>query len=328
MMISSLTRSKLYNLLFLESKKMFHLLIEESRAGVYIADNDGNLLYVNSSFVTMLGYLNKEELLGKNLAKELYANPLERAYFLKAMEKTGFVRDYEVRNRRKDGSVVILSVTSNWIKDDANEVIGIEGIVHDVTEKKKIEEMFKEEKDKLAQILNFEESLSLIHNVERIGTFVIDQITGIFQAKKCSLMLYDPERQELFIQAAKGLSESVVLNTHKKMGEPIAGIIAQKREPVLVSNIEYDQHFQRANRPYYATRSFMSVPILFGPKFLGVINVADKFSKVWEVFSETDLKMLCVIERAVGIALENASLFQRLEDLASGEPWKSLRHRF
>ena len=55
MMTGLLTRSKLYSLLFLESKKIFHLLVEESRAGVYIADNDGNLLYVNSAFVTMLG---------------------------------------------------------------------------------------------------------------------------------------------------------------------------------------------------------------------------------------------------------------------------------
>lgn len=328
MMTNLLARTKLYNLLFLESKKMFHFLVEESRAGVYIADIEGNLLYVNSAFVTLLGYFNKEELLGKNLAKELYVNPMEREYFLKAMEKTGFVRDYEVRNRRKDGSVVILSVTSNWIKDEANQVIGIEGIVHDVTEKKKIEEMFKEEKDKLTQILNFEESLSLIHKIEQLGKFSVEQIAGILKTQKCSLMLYDQKKQDLFIQAAKGLSESTILNIRKKMGEPIAGIIAQKREPVLVSNIEYDKHFQQSNRPYYATRSFISVPVLFGQKLLGVINAADKFSTSWEVFSETDLKMLCVIQRAVGIALENAGLFQRLEDLATGEPWRSLRQRY
>ena len=326
-MANLLTKSNIYHLLLGESNKIFRQLIEESRAGIYIADDQGNLLYVNSAFATILGYSSKEELLEKNLAQELYANPKDRGIFLKAMEKTGFVRDYEVRNRRRDDSVIILSVTSNWIKDEANQVIGVEGVVHDITEKKKIEENFKQEKEELNQILNFEERLSLIHDVEKLAKFAVEEITGLLHAQKCSLMLYDQRREGLFIQAAKGLCESTIRNTREGMGESIAGIVAQRREPVLVLNIEYDKTFKQPNRPYYSTRSFMSVPILFGPQLLGVINVADKFSTSWEVFSEIDLKMLCVMARAVGIALENARLFQRLEDLAEGEPWRGLRHR-
>ncbi len=326
--MSLLTKTKLYSLFLLESNKMLRQFIEENRAGVYIADEQGNLRYFNSAFVSILGYSRKEDLLGKNLAKELYVNPEERQSFLKAMEKTGFVRDYEVRNRCKDGSIVILSVTSNWVKDDANRIIGVEGIVHDITEKKKIEEAFKNEKDKLTQILNFEESLSLIHEVERLGKFAVEQMAGILQAQKCSFMLYEQEKEELFILAAHGLEESTIRNTHMKVGESIAGLVAQKREPTLVLNIEYDKQFHQPNRPYYPTRSFMSVPVLFGPQLLGVINVADKLSTSWEVFSDADLKMLCVMARAVGIALENARLFQRLKDLAEGEPWASLRHRY
>lgn len=327
-MASVLTRGRIYSLLFLESNKMFRQLIEESRAGVYIADEQGNLMYVNSAFVMILGYSRKEDLLGKNLANELYANPMDRQFLLKAMEKTGFVRDYEVKNYRKDGSVAVLSVTSNWVKDEANRVIGVEGIVHDITEKKKIEAGFKQEKEALNQVLNFEESLSLIHDVERLGQFAVEQIAGILRAQKCSFMLYDRQKQELSILAAHGLEESTIRNTRKKIGEPVAGLVAQKRQPVLVLNVEYDKYFQHPNRPYYPTRSFMSVPILFGPQLLGVINAADKLSASWEVFSDADLKMLCVMARAVGIALENARLFERLEHLAEGEPWAGFWHRY
>ena len=323
-----LTKTKLYSLLFLESNKTFRQLIEDNRAGVYVVDDQGNLMYVNSAFVATLGYSRKEDLLGKNLAKELYANPEDRQSFLKAMEKTGFVRDYEVRNKRKDGSVVTLSVTSNWVKDGANKVIGVEGIVHDISEKKKIEAAFKDEKDKLTQILNFEESLSLIHDVKRLGEFAVEQIAGILKAQKCSLMLYDQEKQDLFILAAHGLEESTIRNTRTKLGESISGIVAQKREPTLVLNIEYDKEFQHHNRPYYPTRSFMSAPVMFGPQLLGVINAADKLSKSWEMFTDADLKMLVIMARAVGIAIENTQLFKRLEDLAEGEPWASLRHRY
>ncbi len=294
-MNSLLTQTKFYSLLFLETDKVFRQFIEENRAGVYIADDQGNLIYVNSAFIAILGYSHKEDLLGKNLAKELYANPEDRKAFLKVMEKTGFVRDYEVRNKRKDGSIVFLSVTSNWVKDEANRIIGVEGIVHDV---------------------------------EQLGKFSVEQIAGILKAQKCSLMLYDQQKEDLCILAAHGLEESTIRNTRIKMGESIAGIVAQKREPTLVLNIEYDKHFQHSNRLYYTTRSFMSVPVMFGPRLLGIINVADKFDGSAKVFTDLDLKMLCVMARAVGIALENARLFQRLEELAEGEPWASLRHRY
>lgn len=320
--------SKIYSLLYLDPNKIFRQLIEDNRAGIYIADERGDLTYVNSAFVSILGYPNKEDLLGKNLAKQLYANPDERQAFLKAMEKTGFVRDYEVRNKRKDGSVVVLSVTSNWVKDSSNNIIGVEGIVHDISEKKRIEEAFKDEKDKLTQILNFEESLSLIHDVKKLGEFAVQQIAGILGAQKCSLMLYDQEKKDLYILAAKGLEESTVHNTHQKMGESIAGVVAQKREPTLVVNIEYDKQFQHPNRPYHPTRSFMSAPIMFGPQLLGVINVSDKLSTKWEVFTDAELRMLCIMARAVGIAIENAELFKRLEQLDEGEPWASLRHQY
>lgn len=321
-------KAKLYSLLFLEANNMFRRLIEDNRAGVYIADDQGNLMYVNSAFVRILGYTHKEDVLGKNLAKELYVDPKQRELFLHAMEKTGAVQDYEVRNKRQDGSVAVLSVTSNWIRDESSRIIGVEGIVHDISEKKKIEEMFKDEKDKLTQVLSFEESLSLVHHVDKIGKFTVEQVAGILNAQKCSLMLYDQKNDELYIAAAKGLDESMVQHTHIKMGDSIAGDVAKSRTPTLVLNIEYDKHFQRHNRPYYPTRSFMSAPILFGPDLLGVINVADKKSLGWDVFTQEDLKLLCVMARGVGIALENARLFETLEDKTMTEPWSILRNRY
>lgn len=320
-------KAKLYSLLVLDANHMFRKLVEDNRAGVYIADDQGNLMYVNSAFVRILGYSRKEDLLGKNLAKELYVDPKQRELFLKDMQKMGSVLDYEVKNKRLDGSTADLAISSNWIRDESNQIIGVEGIIHDITEKKKIEEEFKNEKDRLNQILDFEESLSLVHHVDQIGKFTVEQTAGILNAQKSSLMLFDQQKEELYIVAAKGLDESMVQHTHIKMGESIAGNVAKSREPTLVLNIEYDKQFQRHNRPYYPTRSFMSAPILFGPELLGVINVADKKSASWEVFTQADLKMLCVIARGVGIALENARLYQTLEDKNSSEPWASLRHR-
>lgn len=315
-------KTRLYGRFIQESGKMMQQLIEESHNGVYIADDLGSVVYVNPAFVRALGFLRKDEVVGRDIAGLLYPGPREREAFFQGMEKTGFVDGLEISHLRRDRSVVYLSVTANWIKDDEGRPIGQEGIVADITEKKRLQEAFKEEKEKLDQIIEFEESLSIIHEMEHLGKFSVEKITEIFRAQKCSLMLYNQEDQDLFIQAARGLSKESFVNTRLKLGQEISGIIAQRREPVLVANIEYDKDFHRPQRAGYSTRSFMSAPVMFGPKFLGVINVADKVSKA--PFTVTDLRMLCVIARAVAITVENAGMFRHLEDLAFKQPWVNL----
>lgn len=138
-----IAREKEINLLYAESERMYRRFVEDLRMGVYMADGLGNLFYVNNAFVRILGYENREEVLGLNLAQQLYLNPEDRKEFLHKMEKTGFVQDYVVKNKRKDGSIAVLSVTSNYIRNAKEEVIGVEGVVDDITEKKRLEDEVK-----------------------------------------------------------------------------------------------------------------------------------------------------------------------------------------
>ncbi|MDE1920430.1 MAG: PAS domain S-box protein [Candidatus Omnitrophica bacterium] len=307
-------KTQLNKLFLLESGKLLRQLIEESRAGVYMADEQGNLIYVNSAFSTILGYPFKGELIGKNLDNDLFVNPDEWVLLLNAMENKGFVSDYEVRSYRRDRSIAAVSITCNWIKDEANQAIGVEGIAHDITEKKKAEQKLMEEKEKLGQLMNLEEGLSTKLDLNQIGRFTVEQIARIFQVQVCSLMFYDEDKQELYIKAAHGLDDDVIKTTHLKIGEAVAGLIVQKRQPILVSNIDYEMQLHRASYHHYITRSFISSPIMHGARILGVINLTDKNTQ--ETFLPIDLQMLCVASRIIGIAVENANRFKRLENLA------------
>jgi len=62
-------------MLSLDPKKMCWNIFESVKSGIYLADNMGNLTLVNQTLVNMLGYNNKDEILGLNLAEELYVNP-------------------------------------------------------------------------------------------------------------------------------------------------------------------------------------------------------------------------------------------------------------
>lgn len=318
-------QDKEINPLYSDTNQMFRKLVETVRSGVYIADAKGALVYVNPAFAQMLGYASKEEVLGRNLAKELYANPEDRDVFLKAMENQGgFVCDYEVRNICKDGSVAVLSTTSNFIRNDKGEVVGVEGIVQDITEKKKLEERLQFEKSKLEQILFFYEKISSLRRLDDLIDFVVKESLEILEARQCSLMFFDPPKNELSIKMASGLSDEVIEKTRIKLGEPIAGAVAQDGQALLVKNIEYDPRFGRKNRGRYATRSFMIAPIKIEDRLLGLLNISDKNSNAGDSFSEVDLKILCSIVREAAVVMDNARLYNELEYLSSVDPVTNL----
>lgn len=318
-----IAKDKQINLLFAESEKMYRNLVESVSNGIYMADANDTLFFVNQSFVDILGYKNKEELLGHNIARDLYRYPETREEFLRQMEKYGFIRDHEIEMLRKDTTSVILLATSNFIRNDRGDVIGVEGIVHDISEKKILEERLQNEKIKLEEILGFDERVTSIRNLDRLVDFVVEKATSILRAEKCSLMLYDENAGELCIKSAKGLDEEVVTQTRIKLGEAIAGRVAKEGAQVLVQNIEYDSRFEKPNGPSYHGRSFMSSPIKLNGRLIGVVNVSDKI-KGAEPFNETDLKVLGAIVRQAAAAIENAKLYRELEYLSVTDPLTNL----
>ena len=303
-----------------QSEQMYHNLVENLKTGIYMTDTKGDLFFANQAFVEILGYDRKEEILGRNLARELYVNPPDRDHFLKKMQEKGYVKDYEVKNIRRDGKVVLLSATSNFIKNSKGEVIGVEGIVQDITEKRELEEQIELEKIKLEQILEFDERISLILKLDDLVDFVIEKILEILGARKCSLMLLDPHSKELVVKGAKGLSEEVIEKAKLKYDEPIAGRVAKEGQPLLVFDIETDARVSRKNRSSYTTKSFVSVPIKLGERLIGVVNVADKDASGNTVFNEIDLRILSAIVRQTAVAIENANLYKEVNYLSITDP--------
>ncbi|MCK5012642.1 MAG: diguanylate cyclase [Candidatus Omnitrophica bacterium] len=325
-----IAKKKDLNLAHPESQEMFRRLVERGHVSIFIADVRGYLFYVNHAFVLTLGYETKDDVLGTNLADIIFKDLGKREEFLKKLNKTGSIRDYEVEITRSDHMQIILSVTSNLVESDTGEVIGIEGIMHNVTEKHQLEEELLMEKQKLEQLLEFDEAIGPVKDFDELVDCVVERTTKILEVVKCSLMVLDDEAGTLSIAGARGLDDQVVKETRVKPGETIAGAVVKEGQPLLVRNIEYDRKFQRANRPTYFGRSFMIVPITLGERVVGVINVSDKIRNQGlkkgaklnykEAFGDVDLRVLCAIAREVSVAFENVKLYKELSSLAVTDP--------
>jgi len=122
-----------------KSEEKYRSLYENMPGVYYRADRKGNVIMVNPPGVKLLGYNSPKEIIGKNLAKDLYYIPEDRKSFLKELKKRkGSVENHEVTLKR-DGTPVTVSTSSHYYYDKEGNIAGVEGIFMDITERKKAE---------------------------------------------------------------------------------------------------------------------------------------------------------------------------------------------
>ncbi|HEQ60796.1 MAG TPA: PAS domain-containing sensor histidine kinase, partial [Firmicutes bacterium] len=80
-----------------------------------------------------------EELMAINV-RDTYVNPNDRRRFQRTINSKGFVRDHELKLRRKDGTLLDCLLSSTQLRSDDGTLLGYHGIIRDVTEKKRAEQ--------------------------------------------------------------------------------------------------------------------------------------------------------------------------------------------
>ena len=131
----------------LNAEKKLKGLFDKIRDAVFVASKDGKFLELNPAGVALLGYESEEEIKDIHFARDLYIDSDEWAKFKHAMKVHGFVKDYETELKRKDGTLLTVIQTATSIKDDDGNVTAYEGIIRNVTDRRKLEhQLFQSQK--------------------------------------------------------------------------------------------------------------------------------------------------------------------------------------
>jgi diguanylate cyclase (GGDEF)-like protein/PAS domain S-box-containing protein len=130
------------------SEARYRGLFENVIEGVYRATADGRLESANPALVEMLGYESLESLLAIPSTGTLYVDEADRARVIAALERDGIVRNAEYQLRRRDGSTITVVENARVVRDSAGAVVGFEGTIADITERKLAELRLSDEKEK------------------------------------------------------------------------------------------------------------------------------------------------------------------------------------
>ena len=141
----------------MDSERRYEELVEGLPVGLYrrLPGFNGEFIMVNTAMAKMLGYDSKEDLIGVRISK-FYVDKDEMRQFTAEMALTGEVREREVRFSRKNGQIFWGSISAKLHMDDAGNPLYVEGMVQDISERKRQEEEKERLQNQLQQAQRLE----------------------------------------------------------------------------------------------------------------------------------------------------------------------------
>ncbi len=128
----------------LRSEARYRELVQGAAYGIYRATLDGKILYANPALVKMLGYESVREVLRLNTASDIWVNQEERDRLTQEASGNVELTGAEVQWKRQDGSGITVRLSARRVPDEAGEVRECEVIVEDITERRLLEEQFRQ----------------------------------------------------------------------------------------------------------------------------------------------------------------------------------------
>ncbi|MDI6762425.1 MAG: GAF domain-containing protein, partial [Thermodesulfobacteriota bacterium] len=166
--------------------------------------------------------------------------------------------------------------------------------------------------DELIALSRVSAAISGLRDLEPILRVGLDSVLEMMKGNVGGVMLLDEQTNTLSYSVSIGLSETYAKDMEMRLGEGIAGKVAQNGRAILLENISEDP--SAAHPDLIKTeglKAFLSVPLRAKDKILGVLNVASPMPRH---FSKRDMYLLYSIGDILGTAIEQAKLYKRLRE--------------
>ena len=139
-LLTSIEKSK-------ETELIYDNLLETIDVGFYQVTIDGQMLNHNRAHNIILGYSSSESLKSKDV-RQFWQNPQHREIYLKYLLNNGFTKDYICHALKKDGTKIVVELSSHLIRDETGIPVRIDGTFIDVTEKYTLQKKLEESEEK------------------------------------------------------------------------------------------------------------------------------------------------------------------------------------
>ena len=181
--------------------------------------------------------------------------------------------------------------------------------------------------NEVAEVTVFHElgkALTSSLQLDQVLRTIMEKINEVLHPDTWSLLLMDQEKQELYFEIATGKGADRLKDLRIKVGQGLAGWVAESGKIVVVPDTSQDSRFfaQVDSRTKMETRSIVAVPVRFRDQCLGVIELINCIGP--DGFSARDMAFLEALADYAAIAIENARHVQRIHELTITDDCTSL----
>lgn len=152
-------------------------------------------------------------------------------------------------------------------------------------------------------------------DIKEILNIIMLKISELLKPDNWSLLLVDEEKGDLYFEIVVGEKADKIKNMRLKIGDGIAGWVAEKGERLIIQDVKEDKRFcmDFDLASGFETKSVACVPLRCKGKVLGVIEVVSKMGS--EDFSDENIFILSTLADYAAIAMENAQYFRKIKEL-------------
>ncbi len=166
---------------------------------------------------------------------------------------------------------------------------------------------FRERAELLDFLLEVSGVMAETLDLDRLLGNVAEIIKDVIPYDLFAILLYNERSRSLRMRYGIGHRDEVLKSMSIGLGEGLTGSAAGTRKPILARDVRTDARYLNA---LDAVRAELAVPMSIRGKLVGVIDLQ---STRVNAFSEEDLSLLVLIASRVGVAIDNARLYRRVE---------------
>lgn len=228
-------------------EKKYRRIFEGSHDMIYTTNLRGDILDMNQAGVEMLGYSDKNELMSKLTARDLYKNGRDRGKFLDSINREGFIKDYEVAFKKKDKSPLHVLISSRRYEKPETGDVEYEGIIKDITHRKRTEEVIKQRNRELSILNSVAVALNNTLDLGHILKVTLTDVLRVLRLENAGLFLIDREEKIARLQVKTGLPDQS----------------AEEDEVIIFKDIKLGKHLVEKKGPLMPKPSFPSFQISY-----------------------------------------------------------------
>ncbi len=196
-----------------------------------------------------------------------------------------------------------------WTEDDIRLVNFLAGQIALSYEKMKLLSAAETRAKNFETLYYLSQEMASRQQIYFVLNSIVTAAARLFHAQSSFIYLYDENRNELQLTISYGAD--VQQDFKLKLGQGLAGRVAQSRKPKRLKNYSAWRYRMRS-LDRFGFSAVMSVPMLYGGKLIGVLDVSER-GKTQREFSDEEMRLLSLFASQAASAVYNARLFEQTQ---------------